>query len=506
MRFNKKVILVILDGWGLGEPDKFNAIENAKTPNFDKLVRDYPNDRLKSSGEAVGLPEGQFGTSEINHLVIGTGQVVKQDLPKISDAIDDESFFDNEVLVKACKHAIHNNSALQLVGIVSDGNVHSSIHHILALIDLASEQGVKKVHIHAFTDGRDTPPKSAKKYLDDIQEALSDHDFEEASISTVQGRFYLDRDRDWERTDKAVDLIFDGEGGKYKSYETVINDNYHHNTTDEFFEQHLIDENGLINKNDSIIFFHFRTDRMYQLIKKALGKSSKDNYLTSFIEISEEFSNVHVAFPRDEINETLASAISRAGKTQLHITETEKYPHLTYFMNAGKEEEMPKEHWTLIQSNRFVKPYYNYEPSMKAFELTDKIVKDIEDRSYDFIVVNYPNTDMVGHTGNYEAAVIAAESVDYCLGKIYESIESKLDEYVMIVTADHGNSDQMWDYISEQPHTQHTVNPVPFILVSDIDCKLDRKESLKDIAPTVLDLMGIEKPKEMEGESLIILK
>ncbi len=504
MKFNKKVVMLILDGWGLGEKDEFNAIENAKTPNFDKLVRDYPNIRLKSDGQAVGLPEGQFGTSEINHQVIGTGQILKQDLPRITESIEDESFFHNKVLVEACAHANENNSALQLVGIVSDGNVHSSIHHLLALIDLAAQEKVKKIHVHAFTDGRDTPPKSAKKYLDDVAEALKDHDFEEATISTVQGRFFLDRDREWSRTEKSVELIFEGKGGKYQSYDTVINDNYHHNTTDEFFEQHVIDEKGIIGPKDAIIFFHYRTDRMYQLLSKSLEKTTKENYVVTFISISEEF-ETNIAFPREHISQTLASTIANAKKSQLHMTETEKYTHLTFFMNAGREEEFPLEDWKLIQSNRYVKPHYNFEPSMRAFELTDNVIKHINNDDYDFIVVNYPNTDMVGHTGNYEAAVIAAESVDYCIGKVYEAIKDKLKDYVLIVTADHGNSDQMWDYESGQPHTQHTTNPVPFILVSDIDCKLDRKESLEDIAPTVLDLMGIKKPEIMKGESLIIL-
>ncbi|MCA9381554.1 2,3-bisphosphoglycerate-independent phosphoglycerate mutase [Candidatus Dojkabacteria bacterium] len=500
---NKKVVMLILDGWGLGKEDEFNAIANAKTPNFDKLVKDYPNIRLKSDGPAVGLPEGQFGTSEINHQVIGAGTVILQDLPRISKYIEEGSFFNNKGLVEACNHAKKNNSAVQLVGIVSDGNVHASMEHLQACIDLVAREGVENIYIHAFTDGRDTPPKSAKKYLDQVEKSLKKHKFNKASISTMQGRFYLDRDRDWDKTEKAVNLIFEGRGGNYKSYETVINDNYYHNNTDEYFEQYVLDEEGIIGKKDSIIFFHFRTDRMYQLAQRISQRVTKNNYMVSFTSYSDDF-KFPVAFPREYISHTLASTVSEAKKSQLHITETEKFAHLTFFMNAGKEEEYPYEDWKMLQSNRYVKPYYNFEPSMRAFDITDQIVDHIEKDSYDFIVVNYPNTDMVGHTGNYEAAVIAAESVDYCLGKVYAAIKEKLDDYVLIVTADHGNSDVMWDYESEQPHTQHTTNPVPFILVTDIKCKLDRKESLEDIAPTILDLMGIEKPEVMKGNTLIV--
>lgn len=498
---NKKVILLILDGWGIAKADKYNAIENAKTPNVDKLIRKYPNVILKSDGKSVGLPEGQYGTSEINHQVIGSGRVFLQDLPKLDTAIEDGTFFTNAELVKACKHSIENNSALHLVGIISDGKVHSSLDHVLALIELAKKEGVKKLFIHAFADGRDAPPKSVERYLEKVQEVLVG--FDEASVATLQGRFYLDRDRDWAKTEKAVDLIVSGKGMDYSSWQKAVNFAYNQNQTDEFMDQYLLDKNGLISDNDAIIFTHYRTDRLFQISKGLLDKKQKNQNVVTFIEVSESI-KTNIAFPRPEITHTLAQTISEAKKTQLHITETEKYTHLTFFLNGGKEKEYEGEEWKLLTSNRLVKPFYNFEPSMRAFDLTEEIISRIEKANTDFVIANYPATDMVGHTGNYEAAVIATESIDYCVGKIYESIKNKLDEFALIVTADHGNSDIMWDYENDQPHTQHTTSPVPFVLVSDIDCKLDRKESLEDVAPTVLELMGIEKPSVMTGTSLII--
>lgn len=497
----KKVILLILDGWGIAKPDKFNAIDNANTPNVDKLSREYPNVILKSDGESVGLPVGQYGTSEINHQVIGAGRIFLQDLPKINKEIENDTFYTNHELVSACKHSIENDSALHLVGIVSDGKVHSSLDHLLALIKLAKNEGVKKLYIHAFADGRDAPPKSVERYLSEVDKHLEG--FEEASVATLQGRFYLDRDRDWDKTQKAIDLLVKGKGAKYTDWQKAVNFSYNQKLTDEFMDQYILDENGVIKKNDAVIFTHYRTDRLYQISKSFLDQKLANQYVVTFIEVSEDI-KTHVAFPRPEITHTLAETISLAEKKQLHITETEKYTHLTFFLNGGREKEFAGEEWKLLVSNRFVKPFYNFEPSMRAFELTNEIITRIENKDTDFIIANYPATDMVGHTGNYEAAVIAAESIDYCVGKIYEAIKDNLKDYALIVTADHGNSDIMWDYENEQPHTQHTTSPVPFILVSDIDCKLDKRETLEDVAPTVLDLMGIEIPEVMTGTSLIL--
>ncbi|MDQ6985743.1 MAG: 2,3-bisphosphoglycerate-independent phosphoglycerate mutase [Candidatus Dojkabacteria bacterium] len=499
---NKKVILLILDGWGLTEPDKYNAVDNAKTPVIDKLIHEYPNTRLKSDGLSVGLPEGQFGTSEINHQVIGTGQVVLQDLPRIDTAIEDESFFSNDELVKACNHIKDSGGALHLTGIISDGKVHCSLDHLLALIELASKQNVKNLYIHAFLDGRDAAPKSAKKYLKIVQDKINEYKFENASIATIQGRFFLDRDRDWSKTETALSLMVDGEGVNYSSYETLINFTYNQSITDEFFPQSVIDKDGLIKAGDSVVFFHYRSDRMFQIQRRLIDRKIKDLNIVSFISVFQE-EETGIAFPRKKIEVNLSGTISKSEKKQIHITETEKYTHLTFFFNAGRDVEYPLEEWLLHPSDRFVKPFYNFSPSMQSDKITESIIESV-DKEYDFILVNFSNPDMVGHTGNYEAAVVAIENVDYCVGKVYEKIKDKLDEYALIILSDHGNSDVMWDYENNQPHTQHTTSPVPFILVTDLGVKLHRRDTLADVAPTILDLMGVSVPKEMEGESLII--
>lgn len=492
-----------MDGWGIAKADKFNAVANAHTPNLDKLIREYPNVQLKSDGKAVGLPEGQYGTSEINHQVIGSGRVTLQDLPKINSQIETGSFFDNQVLLNACKHVNENNSCLHLVGVLSDGKVHASMEHYYALLELAKKMKVKKIAIHVFADGRDAPPKSVEKYIKQLEKHFSG--FESIKVATLQGRFYLDRDRDWDKTNKAIELMIDGKGANYSDWQAAVNFNYNQNQTDEFIDQSIIDESGLIKENDAVIFTHYRTDRLYQIVKALQDRNLKNLEIVTFVEVSESFT-ANVAFPRPEIKDTLAESLAKAGKKQLHITETEKFTHLTFFFNGGREKEFTDETWKLIQSNRYVKPFYNFEPSMRAFELTEVITNAVAKNEYDFIVINYPATDMVGHTGNYQAAVIAAESIDYCIGKLYEAIEDKLDEYVLMVTSDHGNSDIMWDYENDQPHTQHTTSPVPFIFVSDIDCTLDKKESLEDIAPTILELMGIKKPEIMTGTNLVLPK
>jgi 2,3-bisphosphoglycerate-independent phosphoglycerate mutase len=499
MSYKKKVILVVMDGWGVGKEDKFNAIYNAKTPNVDRLVREYPNIQLKSDGLSVGLPEGQFGTSEINHQVLGSGRVVFQDLPRIDQEIKQGSFFTNKELVEACEYTKTNKSALHLVGILSDGNVHAALNHVLALIDLAKQQGVAKLYLHIFTDGRDTPPKSAEKYLKALDEKLKGTEYK---IATLQGRFYLDRDRDWAKTEIALNLIVNGKGMTVNDWQAAVNFSYNQNTTDEYFEQFVLDKEGLVKKNDSVLFFHYRSDRMYQIYKALFERSIPNLKITTFIEYSEEF-KAGIAFPRPAITNTLAETLSHEGKKQYHISETEKYTHLTFFFNGGKESEFPGEVWKRYTSNRFVKPYYSFEPSMRAFEITKDVIAKIKSNKYDLILINYPNTDMVGHTGNYNAAVIAAEAVDYCVGKLYDAIKNKLDKWTLLITADHGNADQMWDYENNQPHTQHTLNPVPFIVVSDIKCRLHPRESLEDVAPTILELMGIAKPELMTGSSLI---
>lgn len=499
-KLQKKVILTILDGWGIGPEDKYNAIENARTPEVDRLIREYPNTQVNSDGLSVGLPEGSPGTSEVNHMTIGAGRVIMQDLPRINEAIKDLTFFNNEVINKTIEHAIENNSNLHLIGVVSKGGIHSHVDHLVAILKLCSTKNFSRVYIHAFTDGRDTPPRDAQSDLEYLQEKIDEIGV--GTIATVQGRFWLDRDRDWAKTEKAFQLIRTGQGIEVKDFEQAIQYGYQNYETCEYFEQYIVDKKGLLNDNDSMFFFHFRTDRMYQLTKRILDEKLKNIYLGTFTSSSDDFED-HEAFPRADLNNTLADTLSAHKKRQLHITETEKFPHVTYFLNGENEHELPGEDWSLIQSNRMVKPKYNFEPSMRAFDITNQVIDAIKQDKYDFIVINYPNTDMVGHTGHYNAAVIAAEAVDYCVGKIYDTIKDKLDEYVLIVTADHGNSEEMWDYKNNQPHTRHTTNKVPLILVSDLDAKLKIGCGLNDLAPTILELIGVELPEAMTGKSMI---
>lgn len=500
----KKVVLLILDGWGIAPKDKFNAIDNARTPNFDRLVRDYPNTLLRSDGEFVGLPEGQFGTSEINHLTIGSGRVIWQELPKINNSIEDNTFFSNKTFLSTLGHIEKNNSALHLLGIVSDGGVHSHINHLFAILDFLEMHGCKqKIYIHVFADGRDVAPKSIEKYMKKLDAKLKKSKIK-VKIVTLQGRVFLDRDREWERTEKAFQLIANAKGKSFKDWKAVVNFEYNKGNKDEFFEQYSFDKKVKLKANDAILCFHYRTDRQYQILKRILDEKLPNLKVASFVRASEEFKNVEVIFPREEVSQTLAEVISKNGLKQLHVTETEKFPHLTFFLNGERESEFPHETWKLFESNRFVKPKYDFEPSMRNFQIAERIMEAIEHDEFDFIVSNFSSADMVGHTGNYEAAVVSAESVDYCLGKIYEVLENKSDEYALIVTADHGNSEIMWDYENNQPHTQHTLSKVPFILVSNIKTKLKRSESLSDIAPTVFDLMGIAKPNVMTGESLLV--
>lgn len=494
-----------MDGWGLAKDDPYNAIANAKTPNIDRLIREYPNTSLKSDGLAVGLPEGQFGTSEVNHLTIGAGRIILQDLPKINKAIETGEFYTNPAIINTAKHVQKNNSKLHLVGLLSDGGVHSMIDHLFALFETLSKINFEQeIYLKLFTDGRDVAPKSAEKYFQMLDEQIEKYSNLKIKISVVQGRMYLDRDRDWDRTEKAYQAMGNLKATKFDSWKAIINFEYNKNNVDEYFGQYILDENGKIEDNDGVIFYHYRTDRLYQLVKRLYQEELKNLAVTTFISVSEEFDTTSIAFPRNKIEDTLAETISKAGLKQLHITETEKYAHLTFFLNGEKEKEMINEDWKLIESNRFIKPYYNYEPNMRNFDITKEIINSINENKYEFIISNLCSPDMVGHTGNYHAAVVSAESVDFCVGQIYEAIKDRLDEYALIVTADHGNSDQMWDYENNQPHTQHTHAKVPFILVSDINCKLDARESLEDIAPTILDLMQLEKPALMTGTSLII--
>lgn len=503
-KLNKKVLMVIMDGWGLAEPSDFNAIANANTPNIDKLIREYPDTSLRADGEAVGLNEGQFGTSEINHLTIGAGRVIYQDLPKINRSIKDGSFFVNHVFIDLAENAIKNQSKMHLIGILSDGGVHSNINHLFAIFEALNRMEFKRqIVLHLFSDGRDVAPQSVEKYLRLLDDQIAKFGSLNIYIATLQGRHLLDRDRDWEVTEKAFQLIAHAKGNPLTEPQAAVNLEYNQNGKDEYFGQYVFHQEGVLAENDSVFFFHYRTDRQYQLTKRILDAKIPGLLMGSFVKSSEEFDKLLVAFPREGVQNTLAEVLSAAGKKQLHVTETEKYAHLTYFLNGERETEFAGEEWSMFESNRMVKPRYSFEPSMRNFDITRKIIESVENDRFDFIIANLSSADMVGHTGNYHAAVVSAESVDYCIGLIYESVKDKLEDYTLIVTADHGNSEIMWDYENQQPHTQHTLSKVPFILVTDLKAKLSRAEGLENVAPTILELMGIPAPKEMTGESLL---
>ena len=500
---DKKVILLILDGWGIAKPDKFNAIDNANTPNFDMLKERYPYMTLKADGENVGLPVGQMGTSEVNHQAMGTGKIEKQTLVKIDDAIKNNELQNNEEINKLVNQLKDKGSRLHFIGIISDGGIHYQSRHLFHLLDILKRKSIdNEVYFHLFTDGRDVPPKSAKKYIKELEEKINELGI--GIIATVQGRLYLDRDRDWDKTNIAFDLINSSKGKKVDSWEQAIDDAYinNHIMNDQYIQQYLIVENSKLEKNDVVICWGYRVDRQFQILKRILDENIENLLLTSFVNPSKSFA-FNPIFPEGIFNNTLSEVICKANKTQYRITETEKYTHLTYFFNGHREEEWPGETWMLHQSNRFVKPEYGFEPSMRTFDITKNILDNIKNDNYDFQVINLAQTDMVGHTGNYNAAVIAAESADYCVSKIYDRLKDKLDKYALIITADHGNSDEMWDYEADQPHTRHTLNPVPFIVVTDGVEELEGENLLSSIAPTILELMNLEKPTDMESESLL---
>jgi len=516
MNKNKKVILIILDGWGIGKKDKFNAIDNAQTPNINYLLKNYPNTEVFAHGVYAGLPKNNFGTSETNHQIIGAGFIPKSSLLKINEALEKDLFKNNPQFSKVIEHCIKNNSDLHLGGIISDGGVHSDIKHLIHILEKIKEINfTKNVYIHGFTDGRDTPPLSAIKYFEKIQKTIEELDLKEiVKFSTIQGRFYLDRDRDWDKTEEAIDLIFDKKGIKKNNWKEAIEYDYskmiESKKNDQYVNHYYLEEKGNFKTNDTFLCFNFRTDRIYQLLKKLEEKSTNKNYITGFIKPSEEL-NFEPLFYPDKVDLPLSKILAKHNKTQLHTSETEKFAHVTYFFN-GQEEKLEKgEKHKLVKSNGFIKPYYNLEPSMKSEALTKLIIEKVNNKDKkeceDFILINYPNLDMVGHTGNYNASVIAAENIDYCIGLLYENIKDKLEEFTVIITADHGNSEEMWDYKNDQPHTQHTFNKVPLIIIDkDIEeLKTNKNEeiSLKDIAPTILKYFNIEIPASFTGKSLI---
>ncbi|MDD5945130.1 MAG: 2,3-bisphosphoglycerate-independent phosphoglycerate mutase [Clostridia bacterium] len=509
----RPTVLMILDGYGLNDRAEGNAIKMAKTPIMDLLYEKYPHAKGYASGLDVGLPKGQMGNSEVGHLNIGAGRIVYQELTRISKAIDDGDFFKNPELLSAIENCIKNNSSLHIMGLLSDGGVHSHNAHLYALIKMAAQNGIKNVYVHAFLDGRDTPPTSGKEYLEQLEEEM--RNIGVGKIATVSGRYYaMDRDKRWDRIEKAYDAMLEGRGNKAASADECITNSYAAGVTDEFVIPTVItDEEGLpvgkMEENDSIVFFNFRPDRARQITRAIVDaefdgfkreKVLKNQFFVCFTRYDDTLPNVHIAFKPQRLDNTLGEYISSLGLKQLRTAETEKYAHVTFFFNGGVEEPNPGEDRILVPSPKVAT--YDLKPEMSAVEVCDVLVENIHSDKYDLIIVNFANSDMVGHTGVIEAAVKAVETVDECIGRAVDALIDVGGQ--MIICADHGNSDQMVDYETGEPMTAHTTNPVPLVLVNYTDGIGIKDGRLCDIAPTLLDMMDLPKPKEMTGESLLI--
>lgn len=504
----KPYALIILDGFGKNERREGNAIYAANTPNIDKYLANHPNSIVHASGLDVGLPDGQMGNSEVGHTNIGAGRIVYQELTRITKSIEDGDFFENEALVKAVENCKKNDSALHLMGLLSPGGVHSHTNHLYGLLRLAKKNGIEKVHVHAFLDGRDVPPSSAVEYIKEAIEKM--RDIGVGDIATVMGRYYaMDRDNRWERVSKAYDAIVYGEGVEAESAVTAVEESYNNDVTDEFVVPTVIKKDGeplgKVSENDSVVFFNFRPDRARELTRTIVDEDfsgfERDYFKTCFVTMTQydaTMPNVEVAFKPEQLVNTFGEYISKKGLRQLRIAETEKYAHVTFFFNGGVEKPYDGEDRALINSPKVAT--YDLKPEMSAYEVTDEVVKRIDGGEYDVIILNFANCDMVGHTGVFDAAVKAVEAVDECLGRVIDAIERQGG--VALVTADHGNADQMIDYETGEPFTAHTTNVVPLILIGRDDLKI-RSGRLADLTPTMLDLMGLEKPAEMTGESLI---
>jgi 2,3-bisphosphoglycerate-independent phosphoglycerate mutase len=494
--------LVILDGWGLAPPGPGNAISQAATPVFDRLWERFPHTRLSAQGRDVGLPDGQMGNSEVGHLNLGAGAIVKQDLARIDDAIADGSFFENEALVEACRRARAGTGRLHLLGLVSDGGVHSGWEHLEATIELASQEGVPDVVFHAFTDGRDTLPHGGRGYLAELERWLR----QAGRVGTVSGRYYaMDRDTRWERSKLAYDAIVHGEGLRAASSEEAIEASYGREETDEFVKPTVIGDYDGAREGDAAIFVNFRPDRARQMTR-ALAEPGFDEFprsggplldLTTMTEYRKGWP-YPVAFPEARPRATLAEVVSEAGGRQLHVAETEKYAHVTYFFNGGREEEWEGEERSLVDSPRDV-PTYDHKPEMSARAAADAFLERWAEGGYRFGIINFANPDMVGHTGSIPAAVEAVETVDACLGDVVAAVERSGG--ACIVTADHGNCDNMLEP-DGSPNTAHSLNPVPLIVTAE-GLSLRDGGILADVAPTALELLGIPQPEAMTGRSLL---
>jgi 2,3-bisphosphoglycerate-independent phosphoglycerate mutase len=511
MNIPKPLILIILDGWGINPEIEGNAIANADTPVMDYLMDKYPHSTLEASSEAVGLPPSQMGNSEVGHLNLGSGRVVYQDITRIDKSIKDVEFFSNKIMTGAVEHALTNGSSLHLMGLLSDGGVHSHIGHLFALLKMAKNARLEKVFVHAFLDGRDVPPRCAGEYItrtEDMMRTLGT-----GKIATIGGRYYgMDRDNRWERVQLAYDAMVLGKGLTSPDAEDAVRAAYERGENDEFVKPTVIlDGNhptAIIQDNDAVIFFNFRPDRARELTRamtmqdfSGFERQKKSNiHFVCTTQYDETF-DLPIAFPPAHIDNTLAEYLSKNGKKQLHIAETEKYAHVTFFFNGRVEKPYKGEDRLLIHSPDVAT--YDLKPEMSAYEVTDAVVEKIVSGDYDVIVLNYANPDMVGHTGVMDAAIKAVEVVDECLGRVVHAIVDMGG--VAIITADHGNSEQMIYYKDKSPHTTHTTNRVPLVFVSDMDVDL-HDGMFADIAPTILELLHLDVPPQMTGQSLLVRK
>ncbi|MBU8891484.1 MAG: 2,3-bisphosphoglycerate-independent phosphoglycerate mutase [Bacteroidales bacterium] len=507
MTNNQKVILLILDGWGIGNKAKSDVIYNANTPFIDSLYTKYAHSQLQTSGNNVGLPDGQMGNSEVGHLNIGAGRVVYQDLVRINKAVEDYSIASNEALVTAFNYAKEKNVAVHFIGLVSDGGVHSSDKHLYKLCDLTKDHGLEKVYIHALTDGRDVDPRSGKGFIQDLENHLEKSNGE---IATLVGRYYgMDRDKRWERIKEAYDLYVHGKGKQTADIVKSVQESYNEGITDEFIKPIVkIDANGnpigKIQPNDVVICFNFRTDRLREMTIVLTQQNMPEHemktmplHYVTLTRYDESFKNIHIAYDKDNLPNTLGEILANNGKKQIRIAETEKYAHVTFFFSGGREEEFENEKRILIQSPKVAT--YDLQPEMSACLVKDAIVEELKKKETDFICLNFANGDMVGHTGIYEAITKAVEAVDQCVSEVIET--AKANGYEAIIIADHGNADNAVNADGSE-NTAHSLNPVPFILVSD-RFKSVENGILADVAPTILNLMGFDVSEEMTGKNLI---
>lgn len=510
MANRKPVALIIMDGFGLRNDVTGNAVAQANKPNYDRYLKTYPNTTLTACGEAVGLPEGQMGNSEVGHLNIGAGRIVYQDLTRITKSVRDGEFFENETLLKAVNHAKENGTKLHLYGLLSDGGVHSHIDHLYALLELAKRQDFHEVYIHGFLDGRDVAPDSGIRYLEQLQQKIAEIGV--GKIATLQGRYYaMDRDKRWDRVEKSYRAMVYGDGPTATDPLQAIKDSYANDIYDEFFVPTvLVDETGApigqVTDNDSVVFFNFRPDRAIQLSQVFTNedfrgfdrgdKLPKDLFYVCLTLFSETVGGL-VAYAPKNLDNTLGEVLAQNNLTQLRTAETEKYPHVTFFFSGGRDKELPGETRVLINSPKVAT--YDLQPEMSAYELAESTVREIESDKHDVIIINFANPDMVGHSGMLEPTIRAVEATDECVGKVVDAVLAKGG--VCCITADHGNADMVFDE-NGRPHTAHTTNPVPFIVTSN-DVELREGGILADIAPTMLTLLNVKKPEEMTGSTLI---